>query len=63
MSYTTRNEAIAREIAAPIDAGDTSADYDLDGIANEVLGYDPHDGYYVHVTPEEFWEAVERHAK
>lgn len=52
--YTTRNEAIDREIIGPIEDGanieDAYADYDVDAIADEVLewvdGYDADKNMY-----------------
>ena len=61
--YTTRNEAIATEIVEAIEATGvaTASEYDVDAIADEVLGgYD--EGYALTVTDDEFWTAVERHA-
>lgn len=60
--YTTRTEAIAREIVEPIEAGDaTAAEFDVEAIAGEVLGgYD--EGYACVVEAEEFWAVVARHA-
>lgn len=59
--YSTRTEAIQREIIEPIEAGDASRDeYDIDGIADAILGsYE--DGYEIHVDSDEFWSVVEQH--
>lgn len=59
--YTTRTEAIECEIIAPIAAGDASAaEYDINAIADEVLG-DHAAGYACQVTPEQFWAVVAEH--
>lgn len=59
--YPTRDEAIAREIIEPIEAGEATADeFDIDAIADQVLGsYD--DGYACQVEHDEFWKIVEQH--
>ena len=57
-TYTTRDEAIQTEILAPL-AGH-EADYDIDAIADEVLG-DYATGYTVQVTEDAFWEIVAKH--
>ena len=58
-TYTTRSEAIYREIIEAIEAGDaTREEYDIEAIADAVLG-DYEDGFACKVTPEEFWEIVE----
>lgn len=62
--YTTRTEAIAREIIEPIEAGGnaTAAEYDIDAIADQVLGsYE--DGYAAQVEHDEFWQIVADNAK
>lgn len=61
--YTTRTEAIAREIVEPIEVGPTSADeFDIEAIADEVLGtYEQ--GYACLVDADDFWAAVARHVK
>lgn len=60
-TYTTRTEAIDREIIEPIAAGDASAaEYDIDAIADAVLG-DHAAGYACQVTPEQFWAVVAEH--
>lgn len=57
-TYSTRSEAITREIIEAIEAGDATRDqYDIDAIADAVLG-DYEDGFACKVTPEEFWEIV-----
>lgn len=64
--YTTRTEAIEREIITAIEAGGTDVaraeEYDIDAIANEVIV--PTNGAYIVIDDvEAFWTAVERHAK
>ena len=62
--YTTRTEAIDREIIEAIEATgvveDAHAEFDIDAIADEVLG-DYEDGYALTVTTDEFWDAVAKH--
>lgn len=62
-TYTTRTEAIAREIIEPIEAtGEATRDqYDIDAIADKALQATP-EGYVPVLDAEEFWAAVERHA-
>lgn len=56
--YNTRTETIAREIIEPIEAGGAKAsEYDIDTIADRVLGGHA-DGYALKVTEEEFWDIV-----
>ena len=57
-TYTTRDEAIQAEIITPLAGHET--DYDIDAIADEVLG-DYATGYAVQVTGEAFWEIVAKH--
>lgn len=70
-TYTTRDEAILREIIEPL--GDYASQHDTDAIAEEVLSYyDGRDdegtihldcaGFYLSATTDAFWAAVERHA-
>ena len=57
-TYTNRNEAINREIIEAIEAGDaTREEYDIDAIADAVLG-DYEDGFSVKVDETEFWNIV-----
>ena len=57
-TYSTRSEAIAREIIEAIEVDDASADnYDIDAIADAVLG-DYEDGYRIKVDEDEFWDVV-----
>lgn len=57
-TYTTRNEAIETEIIAALAGQET--DYDIDAIADEVLG-DYENGYTIQVTEDAFWEIVAKH--
>ena len=61
--YTTRDEAIAREIIDPIEAGNaTAAEFDIDAIADQVLGsYE--NGYACQVEHDEFWQIVADNAR
>jgi hypothetical protein len=63
-TYTTRDEAIQREIVEPILAGDVDniGDYDVQAIADQVLG-DYSDGYACKVDVETFWRIVEASAR
>jgi len=65
-TYTTRDEAIQREIVAAIEAAGPDVaradDYDVDAIACEVLGVDERGRWRVDVDSDEFWRAVEAHA-
>ena len=65
-TYTTRAEAIQREIIDPIEASgevaDARAAYDVEAIADEVLG-DYAQGYACLVDADSFWWVVERHAR
>lgn len=62
-TYSTRNEAIQREI---IDAlGEFADDFDVDAIATEVIdsrmaGANPE--FFCTVDGSEFWTIVEKHA-
>lgn len=57
-TYTTRDEAIYREIVEPIEAGAANRDeYDIDAIADRVLG-DYEEGFALKVDTDEFWEIV-----
>ena len=57
-TFTTRDEAIDQAIITAIEAGDATAeDYDIDAIADQVLGgYE--DGYAQIVDEDEFWDTV-----
>jgi len=76
--YTTRDEAIAREIIVPIEAGgvveDAEVEFDIEAIAEEVLHF--HDavdengttwlnsqGYEVMEDHDKFWSIVMRHQR
>lgn len=57
-TYTTRDEAITREIVEAIEAGEARRDeYDIDAIADRVLG-DYEEGFALKVDTDEFWEIV-----
>lgn len=61
-TYSTRTEAIAREIVDPINDGAGDAiDYDVDAIADAVLSDYDH-GYVPVVDADEFWKIVSEHA-
>lgn len=67
--YTTRDEAIQREILDPIEASgivaDAHAEFDVEMIADLVLEYDSingREGFICKVDPYEFWAIVERQA-
>lgn len=59
-TYSTRDEAVQREIVEPILAGDVDSieEYDVEAIAAAVLG-DHSQGFACLVTPEKFWQVVE----
>lgn len=61
-TYSTRTEAIQREIVEPILAGDVDSieEYDVDTIADRVLG-DYSTGYALRVSETAFWAIVEAH--
>ena len=69
--YSTRDEAIEREIVEPIETSgvvkDARAEYDVNGIAGEVL--EPYvtagNQYYWRRTVDHdaFWQSVARHAR
>lgn len=62
-TYSTRYEAIEREIVEPIKAGvipNARAEFDIDAIADEVLG-DHEQGYTCMVDEDRFWEIVASH--
>jgi len=62
--YAFRDHAIECEIIEPIEASgvipDARAQYDIEAIANEVIGV-LKDGFACMVDPEHFWEIVEAH--
>lgn len=61
-TYSTRSEAIYREIIEAIEAGDaTREEYDIDAIADAVLG-DYEDGFALKVEEPDFWRIVEENA-
>lgn len=61
-TYTSRNEAIAREITAPL--GEYADEFDIDAIADEVLETIGEGNEYRYQAREDvdFWEIVEKHA-
>ena len=59
-TYATRNEAIQREIIEPL--GEYVNDYDVDAIAEEVLGGYA-EGYALIVDAGRFVESVASHLK
>lgn len=67
-TFTTRDEAIQRVIIDPIEAAgedvvaDAWAEYDIEAIADEVLG-DYEQGYSCIVDAAEFWRIVEQHER
>ena len=62
-TYSTRSEAIYREIIEAIEAGDATSDqYDIDAIADKVL-CDYEDGYMLKVEEPDFWRIVEENTK
>lgn len=61
-TYSTRDDAIQRQIIEPINAGAANAvEYDIEAIATLVLG-DEDQGYASKVGVEEFWTIVADHA-
>ena len=57
-TYTTRTEAIGREIIEPIEAGAATAEeFDIDAIADHVLD-DYEGGFACRVEHDEFWRIV-----
>lgn len=61
-AYTTRNEAIDREIIAPL--GEYAAQHDVDAIADEVLTTNGEGIDYRYTLREDvdFWDVVAQHA-
>lgn len=57
-TYTTRNEAIAREITAPL--GEYADQHDIDAIADELIKTEGQ-GFYLDEDAD-FWATVEAHA-
>ena len=58
--WSTRAEAIEREIIPAL--GDYVDDFDIDGLADEVLDSDQ-DGYWCCVSPERFFEIAAKYDK
>lgn len=61
-AYTTRNEAIDREIIAPL--GEYADQHDIDAIADEVLTTTGEGIYYRYTLRDDvdFWDIVAQHA-
>lgn len=63
-TYTTRDDAIYWEIIRPIEASgevaDAHVEFDIEAIADEVLG-DYEDGFACMVDADRFWEITEAH--
>ena len=63
-TYTTRDDAIDAEIIDPIEASgevtDARAEFDIDAIADEVLG-DYDEGFACMVDADRFWEIAMAH--
>lgn len=62
ITYTTRNEAVQREVIEPL--GEFADEYDIDAIADEVLTTTGEgvDYRYVINDDADFWGIVEKHA-
>ena len=57
-TYSTRDEAITREIIDVIESGDVTRDqYDIEAIADAVIG-SFEDGYALQVDEASFWGIV-----
>ena len=56
--YTTRNEAVAREIVAPL--GEFASQHDVEAIADMLIKAGD-EGFYLD-TDADFWSVVEAHA-
>ena len=65
-TYTSRNEVIAHQIVEPIESSgvvaDAYAEFDIDAIADAVLG-DYTEGYAQKVDADEFWTIVMDNAR
>lgn len=64
-TYSSRREAIQREIIEPIAAGDidnVDDEYDVEALADDVLT-DYNLGFQCRVTDEDFWMLVEAHRR
>lgn len=58
MFYSTKDEAIEREIITPIENGEaTREEYDIDAIAEAVIDSDDRNRYYVREDVD-FWDVV-----
>lgn len=66
MDRSTRNEAIDRQIVDAIkgtgEVTDAHAEFDVDAIADKVLGNHA-DGYAQQVDTDTFWHIVAEHAR
>lgn len=59
-TYSTRPQAIRHEIIEPLE--EFAKDFDVEGIADKVIGFDPiKQRYFCSVDPNRFWEIVEEH--
>ena len=56
--YSTRAEAIELEVLPAL--GEFAENFDIDALADEVLGHDK-DGYWVKASVGEFYEAAEKY--
>lgn len=57
--YTSRDESIQHNILGPLEAcGENPGDYDIQAIADQVLGDHSH-GYMQTVVADTFWQVVE----
>jgi len=65
-TYATRAEAIEHVIIKPIESSglvdDARAEYDIDAIADIILGDADH-GFASQVPPDKFWQIVEKHSR
>lgn len=60
-TYTNRADAISREIIDPLSASEFPlTDWDIDAIADEVLG-GHEEGYACRVSADEFWDIARKH--
>ena len=57
-TYTTRNEAVQREIIEPL--GEWAAEHDVDAIADQLIKTEG-EGFYLDEDAD-FWAVVEAHA-
>lgn len=60
-TYSNRADAIQREIIDPLSASEFPlTDWDIDAIADEVLGTHE-EGYACRVSVDEFWDIARKH--